>query len=158
MQDDQEDKLEGDVSYKFILNNGWSRWLLEMNPKFGSGFADLSSFKKMAFAMKSKDASKWDAFDIVIESTGEKSYKVSLKSLGFRPDGQWHRCVIDLNDVAKSGVASGRPGVAGRAGWAGHQCVSWAISIWSRGIVSRRPRRAIVRIVPGGRARRRWWR
>lgn len=101
---DYDDKLEGEVSYKFVINHGWSRWILEMDPKYGDGVADFSNFKKMEFGLKSKDASDWESFRIIIESANGKSYKANMQSLGFKPDGEWHRCSIDLGDVRNSGV------------------------------------------------------
>ena len=104
MVDDFEDKVEGELSYKFVLNYGWSRWVLEMDPKYGDGVADVSNFKTMGFAIKSEDASKWENFRVIIGSRDGKSFEAPLSSLGFKPDGQWHRCQLDLNDVKKSGV------------------------------------------------------
>ena len=101
---DYKDKFEGSVSYKFVLNHGWSRWVIEMNPKYGSGTADISKFKKMGFAMKSADAAQWDSFKIVIADAAGKTHEAQLKSLGFKPDGKWHNCSIDLSAVKKSGV------------------------------------------------------
>ena len=37
MVDDHVDKVEGEVSYKFVLHHGWSRWVLEMDPSYGTG-------------------------------------------------------------------------------------------------------------------------
>lgn len=33
-----------------------------------------------------------------------KSFKANMQSLGFKPDGKWHRCSINLDAVKKSGV------------------------------------------------------
>ncbi|MDP6634210.1 MAG: glycoside hydrolase family 16 protein [Phycisphaerae bacterium] len=116
---DFKDKLEGQLSYKFVLNHGWSRWVVEMNPKYGSGTADISKFKKMGFAVKSKDAAGWDSFKVFIADSNDKSYEASLASLGFKPDGKWHRCTIDLNDVKKSGVDPAKIKVLFSVGWGG---------------------------------------
>jgi beta-glucanase (GH16 family) len=99
-----DDKVEGAVSYKFVLNHGWSRWLIEMNPSHGTGVADLSVYKKMGFAMKSSDPQNWDSFRIVIQSRDGQECELPLRSLGFKADGKWHRCVIDLGEVRKEGV------------------------------------------------------
>ena len=104
MTDDHRDKVEGELSYKFVLRAGWSRWTLEMNPEYGNGVADISSFKKMGFAMKSKDASEWEKFRVIIASKNGMAYEAKLTSLGFKPDGQWHRCQISLDAIKKSGV------------------------------------------------------
>lgn len=104
MIDDKDDKLEGSTSYKFVLNHGWSRWVIEMDPHYGSGVADYSKYEKLGFAIKSKDAGRWDSFTVIIESSDGKSFETPVKSLGFKPDGRWHLCTIDLKDVKKSGV------------------------------------------------------
>lgn len=104
MTDDQSDKVEGNHSYRFTLNHGWSRWLVEMDPKYGHGTADYSAFEKMGFALKSSDAEHWESLDVIIESEGGKAHRVPLHSIGFKPDGEWHRCSIKLSDVAGSGV------------------------------------------------------
>ena len=101
---DHKDKFEGEQSYKFLLNHGWSRWVLEMSPDYGDGVADLSSFREMGFALKSSDASNWSKFRVIIQSVDGKTYEASMNSLGFKPDGQWHRCQISLGEVARSGV------------------------------------------------------
>ena len=101
---DYDDKLEGDLSYRFVLNHGWSRWLVEMDPKYDDGTRDYSQFTKLGFAMKSKDAGKWESLQVILESKNGKSYKAPVQSLGFAPDGEWHRCMIDLDRVKKSGV------------------------------------------------------
>ena len=102
--DDAEDKLEGTTSYKFVLNCGWSRWLVEMDPKYGSGVADYSGFEKIGFSMKSRDTGSWESFEVLIESSDGESYKAPVTSLGFKPDGEWHDCTIELADVKKAGV------------------------------------------------------
>ncbi|MGC6449038.1 MAG: glycoside hydrolase family 16 protein [Pirellulaceae bacterium] len=101
---DYKDKVEGEQSYRFVLNHGWSRWVLEMNPDYGEGIADLSSFRKMGFALKSSDAANWSKFRVIIQSEDGKAYEASMDSLGFKPDGKWHRCQISLGEVARSGV------------------------------------------------------
>ena len=119
MVDDYGDKVEGEVSYKFVLNHGWSRWVLEMDPSYGTGIADFSGFEKMGFAIKSTDASGWEKFRVIIASSDGKSYEASLTSLGFKPDGKWHRCQIDLKDVKKSGVDLTRIRTLFSIGWEG---------------------------------------
>lgn len=104
MSDDRDDRIEGAQSYRFTVNQGWSRWLIEMDPKYGRGTADYSSFKRLEFALKSSDVKRWDAFDLIIESAGGKTYRVPLNAVGFQPDGKWHRCSVRLGDVANSGV------------------------------------------------------
>ena len=119
MTADYDDKLEGEISYKFVINHGWSRWLIEMDPKYGAGVADFSAFKKMGFAIKSSDADRWEKFRVIIESANGKSYEASLASLGFKPDGQWHRCQIDLNQIARSGVDLTKIKTLFSVGWEG---------------------------------------
>ena len=104
MVDDFDDKIEGELSYKFVLNHGWSRWTLEMDANYGAGVADLSDFQTMGFALKSKDAGDWEDFRVIIQSSDGESYTANMSSLGFKADGQWHDCEIDLEDVKKSGV------------------------------------------------------
>lgn len=116
---DYDDTLEGQVAYKFVLNSGWSRWLLEMDPKYGEGVADLSGFKKMEFGLKSKDAVGWESFRVFIESTNGRFWTGDMQSLGFKPDGEWHRCSIDLNEVKKSGVDLTRITTLFAIDWAG---------------------------------------
>ena len=116
---DYDDRLEGEVSYKFVLNHGYSRWVLEMDPNYGDGVADFSGFKKLEFGLKSKDARDWESFRVVIESTNGKSYKANMQSLGFTPDGEWHRCSIDLGDVKKSGVDLTKIRTMFSIGWEG---------------------------------------
>ena len=104
MADDRDDRIEGTQSYRFTVNQGWSRWLIEMDPKYGSGTADYSGFEKMEFALKSSDVKRWESFDLIIESKGGKSYRVPLSAIGFQSDGKWHRCSVRLNEVARRGV------------------------------------------------------
>ena len=119
MFNDHDDKIEGELSHKFVLNHSWSRWVIEMDPNNGDGFADFSEFQRMGFAIKSKDASNWEKFRVIIASSDGQSYEASLASLGFKPDGKWHRCSIDLNDVKNSGVALSRIGTLFAVGWEG---------------------------------------
>ncbi len=119
MVDDYEDKVEGELSYKFVLNRGWSRWVLEMDPKYGDGVADFSGFKTMGFAVKSRDAGRWEKFRVIIGSSDGKSFEAPLSSLGFKPDGRWHRCQIDLNDVKKGGVDLTKIRTLFSIGWEG---------------------------------------
>jgi beta-glucanase (GH16 family) len=119
MVDDGGDKLEGDISYKFMINHGWSRWVVEMDPKYGSGVADFSKFTKLGFAMKSADAGDWDSFAIIIQDADGKSHEAPLDSLGFKTDGEWHNCTVDLGDVAKSGVDLTRISVPFSVAWGG---------------------------------------
>ena len=116
---DYDDRLEGEVSYRFVLNHGWSRWVLEMDPKYGEGVADFSGFRKMEFGLKSKDARDWESFRVIIASANGKSYKATMQSLGFKPDGKWHRCSIDLADVRKSGVDLTKIRTMFSIGWEG---------------------------------------
>ena len=67
--------------------------------------------------MKSKDASKWEKFRVIIASTNGKAYEAPLTSLGFKPDGRWHRCRIDLKDVKDSGVDLTRIKTLFAIGW-----------------------------------------
>ncbi len=101
---DYDDKLEGELSYKLVLNHGWSRWVVEMDPKYGDGVANYSDFEKLGFGIQSKDADNWESFRIIIESADGRSYEAPLTSLGFKPDGEWHRCTIDLSKVEQRGV------------------------------------------------------
>ncbi|MEM7474657.1 MAG: hypothetical protein AAF483_06670, partial [Planctomycetota bacterium] len=96
--------FEGEVAHKFILRSGWSRWLLEMDPDYGAGVADLSEFKVLRFALKSQDAKDWESFRVIIESNNGKYFGTSMHSIGFKPDGKWHLCSIDLSEVKRSGV------------------------------------------------------
>lgn len=116
---DYDDKLEGTTSYKFVLNHGWSRWVLEMDPNYGDGVADFSNFEKMGVAIKSTDAAHWEDFRVIISSSDGQSYEAPLASLGFQPDGEWHRCHIDLNDVKKSGVDLTKIKTLFAIGWEG---------------------------------------
>lgn len=116
---DYEDKVEGKVSYKFTLNHSWSRWILEMDPKYGKGVADFSPFEKMGFAVKSKHAANWEDFRVIIESNDGQSYEAPLSSIGFKPDGQWHRCEVNLEDVKKSGVDLTKIKTLFAIGWEG---------------------------------------
>ena len=116
---DYEDKVEGKVSYKFTLNHSWSRWILEMDPKYGKGVADFSPFEKMGFAVKSKHAANWEDFRVIIESNDGQSYEAPLSSIGFKPDGQWHRCEVNLEDVKKSGVDLTKIKTLFAIGWKG---------------------------------------
>jgi len=115
---DFDDKTEGQLSYKFVLNHGWSRWEVVMDPKYGKGVADLTKYSKMAFSMKSKDASSWDSFHVVISSAG-KSYKVELADIGFKADGKWHKCTIDLNKLQEAGVDISQIKTLFAIGWGG---------------------------------------
>ena len=101
---DYDDKVEGSMSYKFVVNHGWSRWVVEMNPDHGNGVADLSGYKKMGFAMKSADPLNLGSFRVVIQSRDGKQCGFSLDSLGFKADGKWHHCVIDLGVIGEKGV------------------------------------------------------
>ncbi|MEE2642661.1 MAG: glycoside hydrolase family 16 protein [Planctomycetota bacterium] len=104
MMIDYQDKVEGNASYRFVLKNGWSRWQLEMNPDYGTGVADISAFQTMGFDLKSKDAETWEKFRVIIQSKNGKSYEANLAKLGFRADGKWHSCRIDLEEAKKRGV------------------------------------------------------
>jgi len=119
MTDDSGDRVEGKVSYKFVLNHGWSRWIVEMDPKYGDGVADFSGFEKMGFAIKSKDAAQWESFRVIIESTNGKSYEAPMESIGFKPDGEWHRCTVNLSDVKKAGVDLTKIKTLFAVGWEG---------------------------------------
>ena len=119
MSDDHQDKVEGELSYKFVLNHGWSRWVLEMDPEYGDGVADLSEFETMGFAMKSKDAAAWEKFRVIIDDAKGNSYEAPLASLGFKPDGKWHRCQIDLSEVKKRGVDLTQIKTLFAVGWEG---------------------------------------
>ena len=119
MVDDHVDKVEGDVSYKFVLHHGWSRWVLEMDPSYGTGVADLSEFQTLGFAIKSSDARGWEKFRVIIGSSDGESYEALLTSLGFKPDGKWHQCQIDLKDVEKSGVDLSKIKTLFSIGWEG---------------------------------------
>ena len=90
-----------------------------MDPRYDDGVADFSDFEKMGFAMKSKDASNWEKFRVIIESANGKAFEAPLTSLGFKPDGQWHRCQIDLNDVKKGGVDLTKIKTLFAIGWEG---------------------------------------
>ena len=90
-----------------------------MDPNYGTGVADFSGYEKMAFAIKSGDASGWEKFRVIIESSDGKSYEASMTSLGFKPDGKWHRCQIDLKDVEKSGVDLSKIKTLFSIGWEG---------------------------------------
>lgn len=116
---DEDDKLEGDLSYRFVLNHGWSRWVVEMDPKYGSGVANYSKYETLGFGIKSTDAARWDSFTVIIESADGKSFETPLRSLGFKSDGQWHRCAINLKDVKKSGVDLENIKVLFAIGWGG---------------------------------------
>ena len=100
----RDDKIEGEEAYRFVLRQGWSRWVVEMNPGFNEGVADLSGFKKMGFAIKSKDAKRFDSFQVIIDDANGESFKTAVSNHGFRPDGDWHRCTIDLKDIQASGL------------------------------------------------------
>ena len=119
MVDDHVDKVEGEVSYKFVLHHGWSRWVLEMDPSYGTGVADLSEFQTLGFAIKSSDARGWEKFRVIIGSSDGESYEALLTSLGFKPDGKWHQCQIDLKDVEKSGVDLSKIKTLFSIGWEG---------------------------------------
>jgi hypothetical protein len=101
---DTKDFVEGRESMCFVINSGESRWVLEMDPKVGTGTVDLSRFKRMGLSLKSEAAADWSDFSIVIASKGGKSYTVPVAKIGFKPDGKWHACSIDLADVAAAGV------------------------------------------------------
>ena len=97
-----DDKIEGNISHRFNIVRGWSRWILEMNPD-AHLVADLSPYKQMVLSMKSASAKKWDSFAVMI-GDGKNEFREQVSSLGFVADGAWHRCVIDLASVAKAGV------------------------------------------------------
>jgi hypothetical protein len=97
-----DDKTEGTISHRFTLNAGWKRWVLEMNPDTRRS-ADISAYKTMTFSLKSSDAKNWDSFFVIL-GDAKNQYRADLSSLGFAPDGAWHKCTIDLSTVAKSGV------------------------------------------------------
>jgi hypothetical protein len=101
---DRNDKLEGELSYRFVLNHGWSRWVVEMEAKYGKGTADFSKFEKIGFGMKSSGAARWDAFYVIIESKGGKTFKVPATSVGFKPEGKWHRCSIPISSLRQAGL------------------------------------------------------
>ena len=119
MMDDFNDKVEGKLSYKFVLNSGWSRWTIEMDPNYGEGVADLSDFKTMGFAIKSGDAKGWEDFRVIIASRDGKTYEANMSSLGFKPDGEWHSCKIELSDVKRSGVDLSKIGTLFSVAWEG---------------------------------------
>ena len=119
MEGDYNDKVEGQLSYRFVLRNGWSRWVLEMDPNYGEGVADLTKFKTMRFAVKSSDAKAWDGFRVIIGSRGGTTYEADLESLGFVADGEWHRCEINLEDVANAKVDLSQISTLFAIGWEG---------------------------------------
>ncbi|MDD7986028.1 glycoside hydrolase family 16 protein [Lentisphaera marina] len=95
-----DDKVEGKYSYKFTLNHGWSRWVLEM--KKGKS-VDYSAYDRLVFYVKSADAKYWDSFKVIIESS-KKWYAKELSELGFKPNNLWQRIEIPVADLAKAGV------------------------------------------------------
>ncbi|MHC4198634.1 MAG: discoidin domain-containing protein, partial [Planctomycetota bacterium] len=101
---DTKDFVEGRSSICFVINSAQSRWVLEMDPKVGAGTVDLSRFKRMGLSLKSDAATGWSDFSIIIASKDGKSYSVPAAKTGFKPDGKWHACSIDLADVAAAGV------------------------------------------------------
>lgn len=119
MMDDSTDPFEGSNAYKFVLNHSWSRWMIEMDPAYGDGVADLSDFEKMGFAVQSKDAADWEQFRVIIESSDGKAYEAPMQDLGFKPDGKWHPCVIKLDDVERAGVDLKKIRTLFAIGWEG---------------------------------------
>jgi hypothetical protein len=97
-----DDKVEGNISHRFTLKSGWSRWILEMNPDVKRP-ADLSAYKTMVLSVKSESAKNFDSFSVMV-GDAKNQYEAQLSSIGFKPDGAWHQCTIDLSAVAKAGV------------------------------------------------------
>lgn len=100
--DDRDDKVEGKMSYKFAVNHGWSRWVLEMNPDYGTGSIDISKYKKMGFWLKSKD--KFTDLRVILTSKDGAEYEISMEELGFKFDDTWQELTIDLESVKAKGV------------------------------------------------------
>ena len=98
---DTKHKIEGKLSYRFTLRNGWSRWVMAMN---GEKTLDFSKFKKLRFALSSRNAVKWDNFAVILEDNKGVFSKIPVKDLGFKADGQWHWCTIDLETLEKTGI------------------------------------------------------
>ena len=90
-----------------------------MDPNYGEGVADLSDFKTMGFAIKSRDAKGWEDFRVIIASRDGKTYEANMSSLGFKPDGEWHSCKIELSDVKRSGVDLSKIGTLFSVAWEG---------------------------------------
>ena len=79
----------------------------------------FSGFEKMGFAIKSRDAVRWESFRVIIDDANGNSYQAPLNSIGFKPDGNWHRCTVDLYDVKMSGVDLTKIKTLFSIGWEG---------------------------------------
>ena len=94
-------KVEGENSHQFILHNGWGRWIVQMNDKKGQ---DISSFKAFKFALRSSDAAMWDDFSVFIDDKNGSEVKVLMDDVGFKADGKWHWCTIQIPALKAAGL------------------------------------------------------
>ncbi|NQZ70138.1 MAG: beta-galactosidase, partial [Lentisphaeria bacterium] len=98
---DGSQKAEGNGSYRFTLNKGWSRWVMHLTQKKTIDFTPYSAIK---FAVSSKDAAKWDAFSVIIQDSKGNYIGIPLKDVGFKPDGNFHLIRLDIKALQKGGV------------------------------------------------------
>ncbi|MHC4250582.1 MAG: glycoside hydrolase family 16 protein [Planctomycetota bacterium] len=112
---DTEDKTEGTLSYRFTLNHGWSRWVLEMKD---GRTVDYSRFDRLAFDLKSSEAKYWDSFSVIIEGDGGQ-FEKPITELGFAADGNWHRCTVPIGAIAAAGVDTKRINKLFQIAWGG---------------------------------------
>ena len=96
---DKEDKVEGKLSHVFKINYEFSRFVLEMNPKVKTGTVDFSPYSSLRFSLKSSDAKNWGEFQVILEDKSGKSYAADIYKTGFKGDGEWHKCAVDLKST-----------------------------------------------------------
>ncbi|MEO0416134.1 MAG: family 16 glycosylhydrolase [Verrucomicrobiota bacterium] len=99
-----DDKTEGTHCYQIQPLTGWSRWVIEMNPEYGTGAADLTEYQSIGFSLKSQHSSSWEEFRVIIEDQTGNSHSIPINTLGFQPNGKWHPCEIPLTALAEAGV------------------------------------------------------
>jgi len=92
-------KVEGLNAHQFILHSSWSRFILEMKNS-----VDLSEYKLLKFSAKSNDAANWEDFAFVAEDEKGSELEILLDEIGFKADGKWHECTIQIQALKAAGI------------------------------------------------------
>lgn len=113
---DGDHKVEGNGSYRFNLQKGWSRWVLTMKNNQG---IDISGYKQIKFAVSSLSAAKWDDFKVIIQDRDDNYMVAKLADLGFKPDGKFHWLILEIEGIKQAGVDVSNLGKIIQIAWGG---------------------------------------
>ena len=113
---DGNHKVEGNGSYRFNLQKGWSRWVLTMK---NNQSVDISGYKQIKFAVSSLSAAKWDDFKVIIQDRDDNYMVAKLADLGFKPDGKFHWLILEIEEIKQAGVDVSNLGKIIQIAWGG---------------------------------------